>query len=86
MSELDSAGGGPSVQDPAFGRSLRGLAGSWRGLAAPRPSAVVVEAPGLLAMRHPDPVLVNAVLLTPQALSDALDLFEQSSRSAVPMV
>ena len=86
MSELDSAGGGPSVQDPAFGRCLRGLAGPWRGLAAPRPSAVVVETPGLLAMRHPDPVLVNAVLLTPQALSDALDLFEQSSRSAVPMV
>ena len=79
----DAEAGRGSVSDPAFRRYLDGLAGSWRGLAAPRPSAVVVEAPGLLAMRHPDPVLVNAVLLTPQALGDALDLFEQSPTFAV---
>ncbi len=72
-----------SLDDPALGRYLRGLAGSWRGLAASRPSALVVESPGLPALLHPDPVLVNAVLLTPQALGAALDLFEQSPSFAV---
>jgi GNAT superfamily N-acetyltransferase len=78
-----TAGGGDVAPEPALRRYLDGLAGSWRGLAAGRPSALVVEAPGLLVIRHPDPVLTNAVLLEPQALQQALDLFAGAPTFAV---
>ena len=74
---------GESHHRAAFGRYLEGLAGSWRGLAAAHPSASVVQLPGLLAMLHPNPVLVNAALLDPRLLHDALDLFAESSAFAV---
>jgi GNAT superfamily N-acetyltransferase len=64
-------------------RYLDGLAGSWRGLAAGCPSARVVESPGLLAIKHPSPVLVNAVLLEPSALADALSFLSGAPTFAV---
>lgn len=67
----------------AWDRYLRGLAGSWRGFAAGRPCAEVVEAPGLLALRHPDPVFANAVLLAADALPRALALSSAAPSSAV---
>jgi ribosomal protein S18 acetylase RimI-like enzyme len=85
MTPLRETGDSPSgsAHRAGFGRYLDGLAGSWRGLAAARPSALVVESAGLLALRHPDPVLANAVLLDPQLLADALGLFAESSAFAV---
>lgn len=64
-------------------RYVRGLAGSWRGLAAGRPGAVVVEQPGLVALRHPDPVLCNAVLLDGHAVGAALRLLSGAPAFAV---
>jgi GNAT superfamily N-acetyltransferase len=78
-----TVGGGDVAPEPALRRYLNGLAGSWRALAAARPSAVLTESPALLAMRHPDPVLVNAVLLDPQALGSALELFADAPSFAI---
>lgn len=68
---------------PPLGRYLDGLAGSWRGFAAGRDGAVVVRSSDLLALRHPDPVLDNAVLLRPAGLAQALDLLADAPSPAV---
>ncbi len=45
-----------------FARYLEALSGSWRAFAAPYPEAHMVRRPDLVGLRHPDPVLNNAVV------------------------
>lgn len=63
----------PTAAPTGFERYLASLAGSWDGLAAPHPDAVVLRGPGFVALRHPrHPVLTNVALLDAGAVRAAL--------------
>lgn|GEM_PF-4422312 len=67
----------------AFDRYLDALAGSWRAYAAPHPTAVLDRGFAFIAMRHPDPVLNNAIVRTPDALPLVLEFFAGINTFAV---
>jgi GNAT superfamily N-acetyltransferase len=59
-----------------FDRYLTSLAGSWEALAAPHPGARVVHGDGFVALRSGrHPVLNNAAVLRPDAVTTALNVF-----------
>ncbi|MEV0271487.1 GNAT family N-acetyltransferase [Hamadaea sp. NPDC050747] len=73
------------MRDGDFARYLRSLTASWRGLAARKAGASVVVGSGYVVARFPDPYvyLNNAVILVPDVVATAADMFSDHGPHAL---